>query len=92
MAYRRIESAGFRPRATLGLFYLFGFFFLFCFVLAAPTFWHVFQTTDPGPEQQEIAKRAVQQAMSPARLLLALGLAAGITLVGGRLRLLPGTR
>jgi hypothetical protein len=82
----------FRPRATLGLLYLFGLFFLFCFVLAAPTFWHVFRTTEPGPEQQEIAKQAVQEAMSLTRLGLALGLAALVTLIGGRFRLLPGTR
>jgi hypothetical protein len=52
----------------------------------------VLKTTPVSPEQEELAKQAVQQAMNLPRLLIALGLAAGVTLVGGRLRLLPGTR
>ena len=72
MAYQKIDQAEFRPRATLGLLYLFGLFFLFCFLLAAPTFWHVFQTTEPGPEQQQIAEKAVKEAMSLTRLGIAL--------------------
>jgi hypothetical protein len=52
----------------------------------------VLQTTTPGPEQEAIAKEAVRRAMSAPRLLLALGLAGAVTLIGGRLRLLPGTR
>jgi hypothetical protein len=92
VAYQKIDQAQFKPRATLGLLYLFGLFFLFCFLLAAPTFWHVLQTTEPGPEQQQIAEQAVKKAMSLTRLGIALGLAGLVTLIGGRFRLLPGTR
>jgi hypothetical protein len=92
VAYQKTDSGQFRPRASLGILYLFGFFFLFAFLLVAPTLWHVLKTTPVSPEQEELAKQAARQAMSLPRLLIALGLAAGVTLVGGRLRLLPGTR
>lgn len=91
MAYQKVNPAQFRPRATLGLVYFFGFFFLFAFLLVAPTLWDGYQRVSADPEQWEPAQRAVQEAMRP-RLLIALGLATAVTLIGGRARLLPGTR
>jgi hypothetical protein len=83
--------SGFRPRATLGLLYLFGFFFLFSFLLAAPTLWQVLQSTPVGPEQEVIAEQAVREVMR-SRIGIAFVLAVVATLLGGRTRVLPGTR
>ena len=85
-------TAGFRPRATLGLLYFFGFFVLFLFLLAAPTMWQFYRHANPeDPQQQAQLERAVQDAVQP-RFWIAVGLATVATVVGGRLRLLPGTR
>jgi hypothetical protein len=91
VAYRDTGGAGFRPRATLGLLYFFGFFWLFCFLLIAPTLWHAYQSVGADASQWESAQQSVREAFRP-RFWLALGLAAAITVLGGRLRLLPGTR
>jgi hypothetical protein len=91
VAYRSIRSSSYRPRATIGLFYFFGFFWLFCFVLIAPTLWQAYQDVSADAAKWDAAQQSVQAAFRP-RLWLAVGLAAGITVVGGRFRLLPGTR
>lgn len=91
MSTQSSQRASFRPHASLGLLYLFGFFFLFCFLLAAPTLWHVFHSMPAGPEQQAAAQQAVRDAMRP-RVGIAFLLAASATLLGGRARMLPGTR
>jgi hypothetical protein len=83
--------AHFRPRATLALLYFFGFFFLFSFLLVAPTLWRGFQRVSADPSQWDAAQLAVQQAMRP-RLWLAVVLAAVATLLGGRSGVLPGGR
>jgi hypothetical protein len=83
--------ASFRPRASLGLLYFFGFFFLFSFLLVAPSLWRGFQRVSADPSQWEAAQLAVQQAMRP-RLWVAVALAAAATLLGGRSGVLPGTR
>ena len=84
-------TQGFRPRATLGLLYFFGFFVLFLFLLAGPTMWRYRHANPQDPQQQEQLERAVQDTVQP-RLWIAVGLATIATVVGGRLRLLPGTR
>lgn len=83
--------ASFRPRATLALLYFVAFFFLFSFLLVAPTLWQGFQSVSADPEQWESAQRAVQDAMRP-RVWIAIALAALATLLGGHQRLLPGSR
>jgi len=89
--HQSLSSAGFRPRATLGLVYFFGFFVLFLFLLAAPTMWRYRHANPEDPQQQEQIERAVQDSVQP-RLWVAVALATVATVVGGRLRLLPGTR
>ena len=84
-------TSGFRPRASLGLVYFFGFFVLVLFLLAAPTMWRYRHANPEDPEQQQQLERAVQDTVQP-RLWIAVGLATVATVVGGRLRLLPGTR
>jgi hypothetical protein len=81
----------FRPRATLALFYFFGFFFLFAFLLAAPALWRGFQAVSADASQWEAAQTAVQHAIAP-RLWIALVAAAAATLIGGRTGVLPGSR
>ena len=52
-----------KPRFTLAILYIFGFFFLYCFVLIAPALWEVLHTTPVGPEQEELAAVAAKQAI-----------------------------
>ena len=63
-----------RPRFTLGMLYLFAFFFLFCLILVGPALWEVFQNIPPGPEQEEAARVAAQEAIR-GKLHIAFGLA-----------------
>jgi len=84
-------TEGFRPRATLGLVYFFGFLFLFFFLLAAPTMWAYRHANPDDPEQRVQLERAVQEKVQP-RFWIAVGVAVVLTVAGGRLRLLPGTR
>jgi ABC-type uncharacterized transport system permease subunit len=85
------RRTSFRPRATLGLLYFFGFFFVFCFLLVGPVLWRGFQAVSADAAQWDAAQQAVQQAMAP-RLWIALVLAAAATLIGGRTGVLPGSR
>jgi hypothetical protein len=66
------------------------FFFVYCFALAGPALWEVLQNVPPGPEQQEIAARAAQQAVQ-SRLWIALVAAVVTTGFGMAKGLLPGT-
>ena len=49
-------SAAFAPRFTMSLIYLFGFFFLYCFVLITPTLFEISQAM-PRMRNREVAKR-----------------------------------
>lgn len=80
-----------RPRFTLTMLYLFGFFFLFCLVLVGPALWEVLVSMPPGPEQQEAAMRAAHEAAS-GRLGIAFALATAATGIGIYTRTLPGAR
>jgi hypothetical protein len=80
-----------RPRFTLGMLYLFGFFFLFCLILVLPALWDVLQSMPPGPEQQEAAREAARKAAS-GKLGLAFALATAATGIGMFKGWLPGTR
>lgn len=86
-----VRDAGFRLRATLGLFYFFGFLALFCVLIVGPALWQGFWSVSADPAQWESAQRAVQNALG-WRFWLAVGLAAVATVAGGRLGVLPGTR
>lgn len=80
-----------RPRITLALLYMFGFFFLFCLILVAPALVEVLRSMPPGPEQQEAARVAAQKA-AQGKLGIAFALAAVLTGVGMLRGWLPGTR
>ena len=80
-----------RPRFTLGMLYLFGFFFLFCMLLVVPALWEVLHGMPPGPEMQEAASRAARQAMQ-GKMALAFALATTATGIGMYRGWLPGTR
>jgi hypothetical protein len=84
----------FQLRFTLGLLYLFGFWFLYCMLIVAPPLWELWQTLPPQAQNDELALRAAaeraQQAVQP-RLLLALAAAAVTTALLSYARLLPGT-
>jgi TctA family transporter len=79
-----------KPRFTLGILYLMAFFFVYCFALAGPALWEVLQTVPPGPEQEEIAARAAQQALQ-SRVWIAFVAAVATTGLGMAKGLLPGT-
>jgi len=89
--YYRKVGASFQPRFTLGILYLFGFFFLYCLLLVAPSLLEVLDTVPTGPEQQEAAERVAREVIRP-RLWLAVVLAASTTVLGSHFRLLPGMR
>lgn len=81
-----------KPRFTLGLLYLFGFFFVYCFILIAP---ELAQLVRPaGPEDEEAMKQAAaavaREAAGP-RLLVAFLLAVGSVGIGMYRGILPGT-
>jgi len=81
----------FQPRFTVGLFYLAGFFFLYCLVLIAPQLWSVLQSVPPGPDQERLAAEAAREAIR-GKLLIALFASLATTALGGRVGWLPGMR
>ena len=81
----------FRPRFTLGLFYLFLFFFLYCMLLVSPQLYEAARSLPPGPDQEELAKQMVREAMRP-RLWIALVASVATTAIGARTGVLPGMR
>ncbi len=81
----------FAPRFTVSLIYLFGFFFLYCMALIAPALYEVAQTLPPGPEQEEAAKQAAQEAIQP-RLVIAFAASVLTTALGAHFKVLPGLR
>jgi hypothetical protein len=88
--YRKVGTA-FQPRFTLSILYLFGFFFLYCLLLVAPSLLEVAKTVPPGPEQQEVAQQVAREVVRP-RLWIAVALAALTTVLGAHYRVLPGLR
>ncbi|MGH0031792.1 MAG: hypothetical protein ACQGVC_18545 [Myxococcota bacterium] len=85
------QTPGMRPRFTLGMLYLFAFFFLFCLLLVAPALWEVLHSMPPGPEMEAAANRAAREAMQ-GKMLLAFALATAATGAGMYTGWLPGTR
>ncbi len=86
--YRKVGTT-FQPRFTLSILYLFGFFFLYCLLLVAPSLLEVAQTVPPGPEQQEAAQQVAHEVVRP-RLWIAVVLSALTTILGAHYRILPG--
>jgi ABC-type uncharacterized transport system permease subunit len=86
--YRKVGTT-FRPRFTLSVLYLFGFFFLYCLLLVAPSLWEVLRTVPTGPEQQEAAQQVAREVIRP-RLWIAVVLSAVTTILGAHYRVLPG--
>jgi hypothetical protein len=87
----RRRAPPFRPRFTITLFYLFGFFVAYGLLLAAPALIEVLDKIPPGPEQEEAAKRVTQDALRAPRIYIVAGLALVTTAVGARFGWLPGT-
>jgi len=89
--YYRKTGAAFQPRFTLSILYLFGFFFLYCLLLASPSLIGVLRDVPPGPEQQVIAEKVVRERVRP-HLWIAVLLSAATTTLGAHYELLPGLR
>ena len=81
----------FRPRFSLTLLYLVGFFFLYALILVLPALTEVLTQVPPGPEQEELARQASRKAIRPL-LPIAAGLALVTTLIGAHFQVLPGLR
>jgi hypothetical protein len=88
-AYYRKVGATFQPRFTLGILYLFGFFFVYCLLLVAPALLEVLRTVPTGPEQQAAAEQVAREVVRP-RLWIAVLLSALTTVLGAHYRVLPG--
>lgn len=88
--YRKVGPT-FQPRFSLGLLYLFGFFFLYCFILVAPSLIEILATVPTGPAQQQAAEEIAHGVIRP-KLWIAFGLSAITTVAGAHYRLLPGFR
>jgi hypothetical protein len=89
--YRKKGGATFEPRFTLGVLYLFGFFFVYCLLLVAPALLQILATVPTGPEQEAAARVAAQEAVQP-RLWIAAAASALSTILGAHYRVLPGMR
>ncbi len=79
----------FRPRATIGLFYLVIFFFLFSFLQVLPDLLGLLGEMPPGPEQQRAAQEVARHNVNP---LAAAVLSLLTTALGSHFQVLPGMR
>ncbi len=86
---RRRQSPGFTPRFTIGMIYLVVFFLLFSFLQVLPDLLGVLNELPPGPAQERVAARVVQESYSP---LVALLLSVATTSLGAYFEVLPGLR
>ncbi len=94
---RRTRAAPFRPRFTLTLVYLFGFFVLFALALALPDLLEGASQLGPGPEEltdEELAqaREISRRALSGGKLFAALGAAVIAVGLGAFRGVLPGLR
>lgn len=78
----------FRPRFTIGIFYLVVFFFLFSFLQILPDLIALLEMP-PGPDQKAAAAEAARLHSSP---LVASLLALFATSIGSYYRVLPGMK
>jgi len=87
---RRTGSApSFRPRFTIGLFYLVTFFFLFSFLQILPDLIGLLSEMEPGPAQERAASQLAREGVSPLTSIL---LSVAVTSLGSYLQILPGMR
>ena len=87
----RRRAPSFRPRFTIGVAYLVGFFFLYAILMLIPAMTDVLASVPPGPEQEEIAKDLARRTFAPL-LPVAAGLSLISTLLGAFFEILPGLR
>ena len=80
-----------RPRFTLGILYVFFFFFAYCFAWAGPALLDILQNTPVGPEQQEQARLVTQERVQPYLHWIA-ALAIATTGAGMYYEFLPGMK
>jgi hypothetical protein len=85
---KRRRPPAFRPRFTIGVFYLVVFFFLFSLLQVLPDLIALLEMP-PGPEQEVAAREAAHQASDP---LTASILSLIATSLGSFYRILPGMR
>ncbi len=78
----------FRPRFSIGVFYLVVFFFLFSFLQVLPELLALLEMP-PGAEQEQAALEAARESSSPLTALL---LSLGATSLGSYYRILPGMK
>ena len=86
MKKNRSQGQRFRPRFTIGILYIAGFFFFFAFLQIMPD---LIQLLDlpPGPDQEIAAQELARKKSNP---LLTLLLSVGATAAGAYYALLPG--
>jgi hypothetical protein len=79
----------FRPRFTIGIFYLVIFFFAFSFIQLLPDLIGIMTEMPPGPAQQHAAERVAREGSSP---LISAVLSLIATSLGSYFEVLPGMR
>ena len=88
-ARRSGKGPVFRPRFTIGLFYLVTFFFLFSILQILPDLIGLLSEMEPGPAQERAAEELAREGVSPLASLL---LSVAATSLGSYLQVLPGMR
>ena len=78
----------FRPRFSIGIFYLVAFFFLFSFLQVLPDLVALLEMP-PGPDQE---RAALEAARTTSRPLASILLALFATALGSYYRVLPGMK
>jgi hypothetical protein len=87
----RSRPPSFQPRFTLGIFYLFGLFFLYSMLLVLPEMIDVLETVPTGPAQEQAALEATRAAASERMPWAFVGSIATV-LIGAKQGWLPGLR
>ena len=89
----RSRAPTFQPRFTLSLFYLAGFFLLYCVVLIAPELAELVRPAAPDDEEaiKQAAAEVARNSVAP-RLPIAIAAAVVTLFLATRARLLPGLR
>ena len=85
----RRRPPAFRPRFTVGLFYLVVFFFLFSLLQVLPDLLALLASMPPGAEQQRAAQETARSGANP---LAAAILSLLTTALGSHFQVLPGMR
>jgi len=83
---KRNQGQRFRPRFTIGILYIAGFFFFFAFLQIMPDLIQLLELP-PGPDQEIAAKELARKKSNP---LLSLILSVVATGAGAYYEILPG--